>query len=451
MDRVKGQGVTVVEHKSETDGFPAPQAMFVSVGATTAPLIATLKYHRPRGIIFFVSQTLEEKVRPVLEGLPSDYRPERIEKIFTGDEEDIEATYRAILEKLPGILSHWGLKFRDLVADFTGGTKVMSAATVLALAPRGARFCYVGGGPEARRRDGTWIVVDGKEKILTQSNPWNTLAAEKIENAIGLLPLGRYEEAAHLLEGEGTGYYALLAAGLRKAFEGLAAWDRQYYNEAEKCLAEGWRDLRALLARPAGEREAQLLSQLESTLPFLREVRKEWERLAKFDGKRVSVEVFSGLSGREIPRDLCACAWRRAHLRRDYEDGVMMLYAAVEKMVKGRLRIGYGIDNSRCSADDVQMVPHLRERCARVNREHSQLGLQDSVELLIALNDEFGLTLQARGETLKKLQAARNHCWREHGYSHVKADVFDGLFPEVLDLLGFSETELVIFPDGATR
>lgn len=360
----------------------------------------------------------------------------------------MEATYRTILEKLPGILAHWKLKFTDLVADFTGGTKVMSAATVLALAPRGARFSYVGGGPEARRREGTWIVVDGKEKILAQSNPWNTLAAEKIENALGLLPLGRYEEAAHLLEGEGTGYYALLAAALRKAFEGLAAWDRQYYNEAEKYVEEGLRDLRALLARSAGEREEQLLSQLEAAFPFLRAVRKEWERLAKFDGKRVSLEVFSGLSGREIPRDLCACAWRRAHLRRDYEDGVMMLYAAVEKMVKGRLRIGYGIDNSRCSPDDVQMVPHLRERCARANREESQLGLQDSVELLVALKDELGLRLLAHKEALIKLQAARNYCWREHGYSHVKAGAFTSLFPAALTLLGFSATELVRFPGG---
>lgn len=426
----------------------SPQAMLVSLGGSPQPLVASLRHYRPQAIIFFASTESQGFVEEVLAALPADFRPKRQDVLITNDAEDLEANYRAVIENVPRMLVNWHLEPKDLLVDFTGGTKAMSAAVVLALAPRGAAFTYVGGGVGGRERGGVGVVVDGKEKVLRQPNPWNAIAAEQIALSMRLLRLGRYQDAADRLPGGGTGGSALLAAALRQALAGLAQWDRQMYAAAKESLEKALHDLRLLLASGAEAPALRFLRQVETAFPFLTSVWREWDRLCRFEAKFAPPGVFSDLTGMEIPRDLCAAARRRAELHNDPEDGVILLYAAVEKAAKARLRIRYGIDNSRCSAADLEASPGLAARLTQLGGSKLQLGLEDSIALLASHGDDFGLRVKEAGAFLEKLQAARNHCWREHGYGTVKPATFQSLFPGATQLLGFSETDLVEFPDG---
>jgi len=62
-----------------------------------------------------------------------------------------------------------------LVADITGGTKVMSSALTLVMMEHNhSRFAYVGG--ESRTKNGLGVVESGRETFMRQDNPWEVMA-----------------------------------------------------------------------------------------------------------------------------------------------------------------------------------------------------------------------------------------------------------------------------------
>jgi len=76
------------------------------------------------------------------------------------------------MRKINGLASNW-CPVPIFVADFTGGTKTMSVALALATVQAVGRYTYVGG--TERTKDGPGMVVDGKERMLHQANPWDAL------------------------------------------------------------------------------------------------------------------------------------------------------------------------------------------------------------------------------------------------------------------------------------
>jgi CRISPR-associated protein (TIGR02710 family) len=73
----------------------------------------------------------------------------------------------------------------------------MSVALVLAGVETFSRFRYIGG--EQREKGGLGIVLDGRERVVYQDNPWSRLAVREVERARDMWAHGLFEGAASVL------------------------------------------------------------------------------------------------------------------------------------------------------------------------------------------------------------------------------------------------------------
>ncbi|MBI2566877.1 MAG: TIGR02710 family CRISPR-associated protein [Candidatus Schekmanbacteria bacterium] len=430
---------------------PAPAAMILTVGGAPAPLIASIARQRPRKLIFLASpQTAGSIETDILPKLPPDYHHLGLEIVVTPSAELLDECYKALRLRVTEILERWGIDPADACVDFTGGTKVMSAAAVLAFADRGARFSYVGSADEeARSKGGVGVVIDGRERLILEPNPWQQLAEDRIRAAIAAFNELRFEAALALVpepRADGRNAYA---GTLRQLFRAIAAWDRQRYRPAHEAMQAALPALRIYADAGGHPPIATALPALETAAARLDAVHTEWHRFDLYEARpgAPASKLFSGIDGLAIPRDLCAAACRRARRETDPEDGVMLLYAAIEKLARGRLLSVHGVDNSKCP---VSSLGGLREAFSEKHSDDGgvtvKLPLEASYALLDEYGDAYGKRYQAQRQELKGILDARNYCWREHGYRHVGLETFERLLPKALRFFGLDEAELVAFP-----
>lgn len=296
----------------------------------------------------------------------------------------------------------------------------------------------------ARDKGGLGVVVDGREQLLIRGDPWMAVAETRLSEARGFFSAGRYAAARDVIEGlMASGFTSRLAQSLRAMAGGFSAWDAQRYEEAKKSLPDATEKLAAIAEGRGPGAVSDFSEACSGLLPVLTATHLEWKKLSNAGKGR---QDFSDLDGRRIPLDLCAAARRRVEQRQDPEDGVMLLYAAVEKLAKGRLIIKHGIDNSRCKVED---LGGIREEVLRKQTAENglvKLASTDSFRLLLDRGDEIGVSYEQNKELIEKLGSVRNYCWREHGYKHVERSTFEELFPAVLRLLGACPTDLISFP-----
>ncbi|GAF87305.1 unnamed protein product, partial [marine sediment metagenome] len=107
-----------------------PKAMIISLGGTPAPITFSLNHQKPEYICFFVSEetrvTIDKDILPNL-----DFKPRHHDWIVTPSAENLSVCYRAVSRELPQILKKWKVDPKDLVVDYTGGTKTMSVSLAL--------------------------------------------------------------------------------------------------------------------------------------------------------------------------------------------------------------------------------------------------------------------------------------------------------------------------------
>jgi CRISPR-associated protein (TIGR02710 family) len=407
--------------------------------------VYSIGQQRPRRLLFFVSpETRWEVEGKILPGLPEDYRYLGLELIETESAEALEACYEVLRREIPEHLERWGLTWTDMVADFTGGTKVMSAAVTLVCAQFGVQFTYVGGaGSGARNKSGVGVVLDGKEKVFLHANPWQQMAEERIALAIDAFSKGHLAGAVDLVPKDTS----RTADAVRSVLQGFAAWDRQRYERAARRLEDGVQQLELALEGSRRRSRTDLLRRCSELLPSLKAVAGEAERLCRVqDEPRLTPHHFRGLDGTAIPRDLVATAVRRARVHGDPDDGVMLLYSAMEKLARGRLLVAHQINNSRCPKALIDDHADQLEWAARLDSDPVELPLERSFDLLRALSDPVGQRYATLQTELRKVQVERNHSWREHAYSHIELETFEKLLVKVLEFLEIEESDLPVFP-----
>lgn len=113
--------------------------MLLTVGGSPAPVIYSLNQQQPQFICFFVTEESKSLVfSDILPGIT--FSPQHYDWIETPDGESLSACYRALRNNLPPILQKWGVEWEGLSVDYTGGTKVMSGAVLLATIKRVSRY-----------------------------------------------------------------------------------------------------------------------------------------------------------------------------------------------------------------------------------------------------------------------------------------------------------------------
>ena len=411
------------------------KAMLVSVGGAPAPIIYTLNQRTPTYICFFVSpetkSTLHEQILPAL-----DFQPRHYDWIETPSAQLLNESYRALAKQLPPLLEKWDVPWQSLEVDFTGGTKTMSVAVVLATIEHVSNYSYVGS-PDADGRDkgGVGVVLDGRERMWYQSNPWDELAVLERREIALLFNRARYDAAheraarlAKVVSEELQTIYAALAQGI----EGYALWDRFEYKTARSRLS---RALTTLEPYAAG-RKAPLVAAVHAMRQNVQFLHNLLNKQQKARAHHLDV------------LDLLANAQRRAELACRYDDAVARLYSALESLARYRLEDEHGIANAEVAPEKVPEDVRAAYIERYLNEEEGTLvlGLDASYRLLAALDDELGKRYIRRYQELRQVLDVRNHSRLAHGRNPVRPRVYQRLRDLIFDFADIEESDLPTVP-----
>lgn len=427
------------------DAQPA-KALLISVGGTPEPVAYSINRHCPEALILFASREsrreIEDKVRPL-----TTHRWRDQEVVTTESHEDLTACLSALERDLPRALASLGLRYEDLLVDYTGGTKTMSAALVLGTVHKPVRYSYVGG--KVRGKAGLGVVLDGSELVVLSPNPWDVLASELRRRLARQFNHGHFAEAAETAReaAQRVGecwqpFYSALA----RLCEGYHLWQGLDVTKVPAHLPRALQEL-DIFAKGSGE---------PALLAFVAAARRDAERLQAV----AEAQKAAGQKGRPVPPealralvvDLVANAELTAGRLRRADDGVARLYSAIEKLAKAEL-LALGIDNSACRPE--QLPEPLREDYARRYRDPEsgllKFGLMASYELLQALDRPVGQRFAARREDLRAVLNVRNMSLLVHGWQPVREDVYEKMLAVTLDFLELEREalpQLPVFPEA---
>jgi len=415
------------EGSRERESAP-PKAMIVSVGGSPAAVIATLNVQQPERICFFVSPeskaTIDATILPAL-----CYRPRHHDWIESPSAEDLLACYRFLVRGLAALAEKWAVPLQEFVADYTGGTKTMSVALGLATIHMVGRYTYVGG--TERTKEGLGVVVDGKEKMIYQANPWEELAVTARQRASLLFSRARYEAAAEEFEGVA----GRVSPGERAVYEGLAAlahgyaeWDRFTHQKAQGLL---WKSLGALEPFAFG-------SEKSAWSDLVARVRRHVEFLRALEGPD---------GGRRRVADLIANAQRRGDIEARYDDAVARLYSALEMAARHRLLCAHQIRTSRTAPEQIPESLRQEYSCRYMTNEGIlKLPQYAAFRLLAALKDDLGERFHLNTEEIEKLLGTRNASILAHGDQPVGESLYRQFRALVLRIAAIEESDLPTFP-----
>jgi CRISPR-associated protein (TIGR02710 family) len=406
------------------------QAMLVSLGGSPEPILFSLNRQRPAHVVFFVSPQSETELQTVIKGLVF---PCKFDRIVSPSAENIGDCYRALREQLPAKLAQWGLSEDDVVVDYTGGTKSMSAALVLATVERAHRYAYIGG--VERDKGGVGVVLGGRERMLYVHNPWKEWAHEERKRVSLYFMAARYEmalqELQRLQQHTDAAEQDFLRA-MASAVAGYRDWDNFRHKDALPKLGE--QALRFLRPYARGAQQANLarfVLEVEANLEFLR-------RLMAADTRDEAYIL-----------DLIANADRRARIEGKYEDAAARLYSGMERAARFRLRRQYRINTEDVKREQLPEV--LREEYTQKHHDPRdgklKIPLLAAYRLLEALGDDLGHTFMMRQEEILKLLNLRNASPLGHGEAPVGAEGYERFRSVLVTLLAIDESALPRFPE----
>jgi len=419
----------------------------ISIGGTPNPVIFSIKQHAADEVVFFVSRDSRPLVsRDILPALLKDTGsvPDH-EFVLTPDPQDLGECVFTLLREVPEALRRLGidhLEWPELV-DYTAGTKVMSAALTLASSRYPCQVAYIGTPDEGgRTKDGVGVVLDGRERVFFQENPWNRIAWFDARTAAELFNRGQYGNAWRLMERiarqvteEGTKRVFKVLAGI---FQGFACWDVFDHKQAQHLLN---RHLQSLL--DVVHRQTPGIPRLDS---FAEEVRELHAVLNRIKPKTLTLDLVD---------DLLANALRRAELEQKYEDATARCYAAIERLAQHQLMLKYGIDASDARAELLPVCLRgeyeKRYTVIRVKKDGSKttkmkLPLYADFRLLAERGDPIGKRFFECEERIQSDLQARNRSILGHGMEPIQGDQFRALFEDALYLRGIEESSLWRFP-----
>lgn len=396
-----------------------PTLLICSVGGTPEPLVQALLHWRPAAVRFIVSSQTRPQVDAILhaygEHMGEPLSPGCYEFVTVDDPEDLVQVV-ACFRPLGTHVRNWidrGGDYR-VVADFTGGTKCMSAALALVARRWPCQFSYIGGAQ--RSKGGVGVVESGSERVVLSANPWDALGYQAVEDAVTVFNHGGYAASAERLDQAvkvtGDPSVKRELSTLKAVIDAYAAWDRFDHKTARQRFDDAIKNRNDLAAIFADAQE------------LIRRIERHTDLVAALTGSSEPTAAWV--------EDLLRNAERRAAEQR-FDDAVARLYRAFEALAQVRLRERHGIS-------DTKAVPlnHLPDRLqkewsGRARDGQLFLGLRDAYRLLRELGDDLGERFNQAGfdDDERSPLVARNQSILAHGFrsaSHtVYTQLHDGL------------------------
>jgi len=409
--------------------------LLVSVGGSADPIVNAIKEHNPDFVYFFCSsghkgseKTVDSPGDPCGDkrrakcpecghihyiGDPkgksivfqAGLAKEHYEIVAVDNPDDLNACYQRLLELAEQIKARHG--DAQIIANYTGGTKTMSAAMALVGVMTEQWDLSLNVGPRRdliHVRSGDVPVVIDKWSIFYQ----NRLESfgEPLENHYYAFVAGSISEMLHRPV-EGSLRDRLIET--RVICEAFDQWDR-FRHEAALELLE-----------PYGGRFAPYIIHAKKILGMIR------------------------ATGYERVPDLLKNAERRA-VQKHYDDAISRLYRATELFAQIRLEKEYGYHTGDLRLN--QLPKDLRDEY----KEHLRgdkliLGLRNDYELLSKLEDPIGRTFKEWDVRIVDALTRRNSSIGAHGLIpmgeedyHLVADSLEGFIMEASGRIGLDLT-----------
>lgn len=415
---------------------PVDTVLFLTVGGSSEPIVTSIKHHRPGYVVFVCSDddpqrqqvgsfpTVADSGKPCVERRPELKELVRLPSIvaqaaagenpFTLTPKDYRIvkirgcdSYADCYDAIARAIGAMRRRFPSarLLADYTGGTKSMTAALVAAGSDLGLReFFFVSG-----RRGNTDRVESGSQRTLP-ADMSGVFQARRLSRILERFNAGRYAECLALIaEGAadfptGSPHQPMLQA-CHDLARSLLAWERFDYAAAADAI-EPYR------------------KHFVPHALFLADVRSSLGRLAD------PAEVGRPPRRRFAPvHDLLLNAARRIEDAR-HDDAVSRVYRGIEMFVQLALR-----DRTPplFTGDlDINRLPEpLRSRYEKrrdafvdggARPARLMLGLFEACTLLTELDDPLGHATAPKLPRLRGLLETRNQSFLAHGFTPIGAD-----------------------------
>lgn len=411
--------------------------LICSVGGSPEPIRKSIDQQQPEYVLFIASPESRRTIRQEIEAALTWKGIVDSHVITLTDYQNLLTCVRDIRKGIAEGLRDMGLPEDTLlVADITGGTKVMSAALTLVMMEHRSRFAYVGG--SNRTKSGLGVVKTGHEVFMRQDNPWDVMALREVRNLARSFNTGQF--AAALEIAKELAINATTAekfySPVRELMHAYCLWDGFAHKAALASLRQAISRLEPFAVNnPQWHEQLDLFKKSKATLE---DVQQDAQELGASKGK------LSPTCGMVYLRDLLANALRRMQSGR-HDDAVARLYSAIEKSAKIALA-KHGIDNS--NIDLAQVPEEQRESLLAAQGEDGiiRVGLQKSFCLLDALQDPLGQIYRLWEKELKKSLEARNMSLLAHGYNPVSEEACEKLFSIALAFLEMRKEDLPNYP-----
>jgi len=209
-----------------------PKALVISLGGSHEPILKSIETYLPGIVCFFASESSVENVGKIKDILKEKGIEIKNKNFITEEAEDLVTCYSKATS-IAKWLDEQGISPDEVIVDYTGGTKSMTAALALATVGKGYSFSYVGG--EERTKEGLGQVITGTEIVRSELNPWRIFAVEE-KRTIAVYANSYQFEAASYIAAESLNRAgnaeAFLLEGLEKLFKGYSFWERFKHREA---------------------------------------------------------------------------------------------------------------------------------------------------------------------------------------------------------------------------
>ena len=403
--------------------------LVLTVGGASAPILSAIRDRQPDFVAFVTSKDQRTPPRPGSyvtvdgPGEPCDVRPavkwpackaevsprqaspsivaraglaSDAYQIVQIEPDDLNEAYADVRV----LLADMRTRFPDaaIVADYTGGTKTMSAALTLAAIERGdCELALMAG-----QRSDLVRVADGTQmSVAVDARSWRVQRSLTLADDL----FNRYDYAAAERSLAGIVRDVGLTPPLRSSVQrrvqlcrGFDAWDRFDHSVAFTLLQ-----------------------------PFADSLGAYWSALLALTGR-------GKVSGYEPVFDLLRNAERRAECSH-YDDAVARLYRATELLAQTRLTLQYGVNTS--DLDTAKLPEPLREPYAarRDPDGKLRLGLQAAYGLLGDLGDPLGTAFISVSGPLNNALVRRNSSILAHGSAPVGQTEYRDLHTQLRALI----------------
>ena len=427
-----------MNHPPEAGGTSPPILLLATLGGSSEPLAKSIAHYQPNRILFVASDESSRIVTEIRKLLIGKYDLDegRYDIVSLSDSQNFEKCVAQLRERLTPKMTEWRNRSdgrHHTVADFTGGTKCMSAALVLVCRPwPDIEFLYVGG--DSRNKDGLGTVTSGSERIISTANPWAKPGYQAIEDAGKAYNHHHYAAAAKLLQrqlGHADGKTNKEFRAASALLSGYDLWDRMEYTQAvgQFKTSNGLRN--DLIVALQGFVATEELSAAVKTA------------ISRLETLKAAVCQDSPNPSRELLEDLLANAYRRKEEDR-FVDAMARMYRAVELTAQLRLWERFEILTNRVPATD---LPDCLQRKYRLQEDTIKIGLQEAYHLLKHRGDALGNQFfELKWHEPKSPLSARNHSIAGHGYLPVSEKTTTNLWKGTLSLTGTAESEVFRFP-----